>query len=100
MQEPRFAFGRNWTDFGKLVGTDRVREAADSLKGLLAVDDLKGRSFLDAGCGSGLFSVSGTKPPGNSEPKISSRTFPDTLIRKRVVKRVGTPSATSRYTLA
>jgi 2-polyprenyl-6-hydroxyphenyl methylase/3-demethylubiquinone-9 3-methyltransferase len=53
----RFAFGRNWRSFVELVDDARIEAAADSLTGPLRTTDLSGRTFLDAGCGSGLFSL-------------------------------------------
>lgn len=53
----RFEFGENWTRFLAVVDEPRVQRAEDSLKSMLAVSDLRGRSFLDVGCGSGLFSL-------------------------------------------
>ncbi|MEU8201862.1 methyltransferase domain-containing protein [Streptosporangium sp. NPDC049046] len=53
----RFAFGRNWKAFVDLVDESRVQRAIDSLRATLEVEDLAGRTFLDVGCGSGLFSL-------------------------------------------
>lgn len=53
----RFAFGENWARFLKVLDEDRIRQAVDSLKDVLEVDDLKGKTFLDIGSGSGLFSL-------------------------------------------
>jgi 2-polyprenyl-3-methyl-5-hydroxy-6-metoxy-1,4-benzoquinol methylase len=53
----RFAFGENWARFLHTLNEDRLRTAEDSLRGMLEVEDLKGKRFLDAGCGSGLFSL-------------------------------------------
>ncbi len=53
----RFAFGENWTYFLKVLNEQRVQEAVDSLKTILDVDRLDGKSFLDIGSGSGLFSL-------------------------------------------
>lgn len=55
--ELRFAFGRNWQDFLRLLSDDRINQAEKSLKEMLMLDSLDGLSFLDAGCGSGLFSL-------------------------------------------
>lgn len=55
--EPRFSFGRNWQGFLSVVDRERVGAAEDSLREMLSPIDLEGRSFLDAGCGSGLFSL-------------------------------------------
>ena len=53
----RFAFGRNWNAFAHLVDEARIATAAGSLRATLGVEDLIGRTFLDVGCGSGLFSL-------------------------------------------
>jgi 2-polyprenyl-6-hydroxyphenyl methylase/3-demethylubiquinone-9 3-methyltransferase len=53
----RFAFGSNWRDFIELVDERRIGAAVASLAGPLGTTDLTGRSFLDVGCGSGLFSL-------------------------------------------
>jgi SAM-dependent methyltransferase len=51
----RFAFGKNWDDFsGRLQYEDYIA-AKESLKRL--VPDLHSKTFLDVGCGSGLFSI-------------------------------------------
>ncbi len=54
---PAFDFGENWSRFLSQVDEVRIQAAVDSLKQFLKVQDLKGRTFLDAGCGSGLFSL-------------------------------------------
>lgn len=53
----RFAFGSNWRAFVELVDERRIKDAVGSLAGALGTTDLTGRSFLDVGCGSGLFSL-------------------------------------------
>ncbi len=55
--ETRFAFGKNWWHFLRYLDDDRIAEAEKSLRVMLEVDNLKGKSFLDVGCGSGLFSL-------------------------------------------
>ena len=55
--DTRFAFGRNWARFLQKLDDDRIAIAERSLMDMLAVHDLAGRSFLDVGCGSGLFSL-------------------------------------------
>lgn len=56
-QGKRFAFGRNWQKFSRLVDEDRIAAARESLVAALGTGDLAGRTFLDIGCGSGLFSL-------------------------------------------
>ena len=53
----RFEFGKNWARFVQRLDERRIVAAEDSLKNTLGVCDLKGRSFLDVGSGSGLFSL-------------------------------------------
>ena len=55
--EIRFAFGANWRRFLESLDDVRIREAEASLRTMLGVDDLRGRSFPDIGSGSGLFSL-------------------------------------------
>jgi 2-polyprenyl-6-hydroxyphenyl methylase/3-demethylubiquinone-9 3-methyltransferase len=57
LEEPRFPFGRNWRSFLETIDEDRIAEAERSLLKNLDVDTLEGMRFLDAGCGSGLFSL-------------------------------------------
>jgi 2-polyprenyl-6-hydroxyphenyl methylase/3-demethylubiquinone-9 3-methyltransferase len=50
-----FRFGDNWARYSDLVDERRIRDAMESVRAL--VGDLKGKTFLDIGSGSGLFSV-------------------------------------------
>lgn len=53
----RFAFGENWSRFLDVLDEDRIREAERSLQDMLGMERLDGLTFLDAGSGSGLFSL-------------------------------------------
>lgn len=53
----RFEFGKNWKNFLNVLSDERVAEAAKSLEEALEVDGLEGKTFLDIGSGSGLFSL-------------------------------------------
>ena len=53
----RFEFGRNWSRFLRDLNDGRIRRAEESLRDMLGVRNLEGHSFLDIGCGSGLFSL-------------------------------------------
>src|SRR6185503_10418524 len=53
----RFAFGENWTRFLAVLDDKQIDEAVASLKDKLEVDSLEGKTFLDIGSGSGLFSL-------------------------------------------
>jgi SAM-dependent methyltransferase len=51
-----FRFGRNWQRYvSRYLDSDREHVAAQSLHDLAG--DLRGRTFIDVGCGSGLFSL-------------------------------------------
>ena len=52
-----FAFGANWARFLALVDEGRLRTAQGSLSSTLEGVDWPAASFLDVGCGSGLFSL-------------------------------------------
>lgn len=53
-----FSFGRNWHDFVERHLTPEQEQVAQkSITGFLELDNLNGRTFLDVGCGSGLFSL-------------------------------------------
>ncbi len=51
----RFAFGDNWARFLSLVDDRRIQAAEESLRDNLG--DIDGKTFVDVGCGSGLFSL-------------------------------------------
>src|SRR2546426_6722959 len=53
----RFEFGANWASFLSVLDESRIEEACRSLREMLGTDALGGRSFLDVGSGSGLFSL-------------------------------------------
>jgi 2-polyprenyl-6-hydroxyphenyl methylase/3-demethylubiquinone-9 3-methyltransferase len=53
----RFAFGANWRRFLSVLNDTRIRDSEAALCTLLEVSDLRGKSFLDIGSGSGLSSL-------------------------------------------
>lgn len=55
--EEHFAFGANWNRFLKLVNEERIAVAMESLRVMTGHRRWDGLRFLDAGCGSGLFSL-------------------------------------------
>ncbi len=50
----RFSFGKNWQSYLKKLDAERVEKARNSLRRLACV---RGKNFLDIGCGSGIFSL-------------------------------------------
>lgn len=53
----RFEFGKNWRNYLRLVSDRKISKGEESLREMLGTSDLTGRTFLDIGCGSGLFSL-------------------------------------------
>ena len=53
----RFEFGENWARFLTNLREDRIVQAEASLQKMLGAGSLRGKRFLDVGCGSGLFSL-------------------------------------------
>jgi 2-polyprenyl-3-methyl-5-hydroxy-6-metoxy-1,4-benzoquinol methylase len=53
----RFEFGSNWRRFLSVLDDERILEAEKSLKDYLQTETLVGKTFLDIGSGSGLFSL-------------------------------------------
>jgi SAM-dependent methyltransferase len=57
-EDLRFGFGANWADYiDKNFSEERVNISRRHLLGFLKLNDLKGKTFLDIGCGSGLHSL-------------------------------------------
>jgi SAM-dependent methyltransferase len=57
MSAAAFEFGANWKSFLEHISEDRIASAEASLREMLGVSRLQGKSFLDIGSGSGLFSL-------------------------------------------
>lgn len=54
----QFDFGKNWQKYLITLNDNIIEEAKKSLQKMLRSQDLLGKTFLDVGCGSGLFSLS------------------------------------------
>lgn len=53
----RFEFGANWAAFLKSLDDERIALATTSLSSMLGERSLAGKTFIDVGSGSGLFSL-------------------------------------------
>ena len=53
----RFEFGINWQSFLQTLSDERIAMAEQSMVKMLELQDMSGKSFLDIGSGSGLFSL-------------------------------------------
>jgi 2-polyprenyl-6-hydroxyphenyl methylase/3-demethylubiquinone-9 3-methyltransferase len=53
----RFEFGKNWADFLAALTEEQIVLAEASLRRMLSVETLAGKTFVDVGSGSGLFSL-------------------------------------------
>lgn len=53
----RFSFGNNWCDFLAYLTPQRIKIAQESLESFIGKDGSKNKTFIDIGCGSGLFSL-------------------------------------------
>jgi SAM-dependent methyltransferase len=58
-RQSHFEFGRNWSEYAKLIDEDRLAAAIESVRNLAGA--LAGKTFLDIGSGSGLFSLAALK---------------------------------------
>ncbi len=56
IDKPTFSFGKNWQSFLKFLNKERIETAKTSMLEFLGMNTLDGKSFLDIGCGSGIFS--------------------------------------------
>ena len=61
----RFEFGKNWKKYSKNIDANTIKLAEKSLTERLKVKNLKGKNFIDVGCGSGLFSLAAKRLGAN-----------------------------------
>ena len=54
----RFTFGKNWQEFNaRYLNEERAALAKKSLQEFLGIEDLRGKTFVDVGTGSGVYSL-------------------------------------------
>lgn len=87
----RFQFGENWQRFLAVLNEERLAEAERSLREMLRAPSLVGKSFLDVGSGSGLFSLAAVRLGASAVHSIDFD--PTSVACTREVKRRLEPSA-------
>ncbi len=56
---PYFSFGRNWTEYVKnFLDEEKIEISKKSFSKYMPEEEYKGKTFIDIGCGSGIFSLS------------------------------------------
>jgi 2-polyprenyl-3-methyl-5-hydroxy-6-metoxy-1,4-benzoquinol methylase len=60
-EKKHFSFGKNWHNFLKGLNNEKIDEAKKSIMKFLDCETLEDRTFIDIGCGSGLFSLAAYK---------------------------------------
>jgi 2-polyprenyl-6-hydroxyphenyl methylase/3-demethylubiquinone-9 3-methyltransferase len=89
----RFAFGANWSRFIECVDDRRIKVAEESLVEMTrSADAIKGRTFLDAGSGSGLFSLAAARL-GASRVHSFDYDANSVATTAEIRRRFGPPSA-------
>lgn len=89
----RFQFGRNWNRFLGRLDERRISLAEKSLCDMLEREKLCGLSFLDVGCGSGLFSLVGMRM--GADRVFSFDYDPQSVACANELRRHYFPSATN-----
>ena len=59
--DSHFSFGENWSNYAGKINEGRIEEAEKSLVRLVGREAIEGKTFLDIGCGSGLFSLAAAR---------------------------------------
>lgn len=71
-----FSFGKNWQKFLVNLNEERIEEAKKSLVDFLGGEEkIKGKTFMDIGCGSGLFSLAAYKLGASSVVSVDVDDF-------------------------
>ncbi len=92
----RFEFGKNWQHFLSVLDEERILVAERSLQKMLGVASLDGKSFLDIGSGSGLFSLAAMRSGAH---RVHSFDYdPESVACTRELKRRYFPDA-ERWTI-
>lgn len=60
-----FEFGNNWQNYLKrCLNEESIKEAQRSITEFVGINNLAGKTFMDIGCGSGIFSYAASQLSG------------------------------------
>lgn len=92
-QSPKhFSFGKNWQHFLKNLNNTRVQEAENSLVQFLGGKQaIKNKTFVDIGCGSGLFSLAAYRLGAKEILSVDVDTFSLSCV-KYLWEKAGQPA--------
>lgn len=86
-----FSFGKNWQNFLQTLNEERIENSKNSLKNFLGGEDnIKGKTFVDIGCGSGLFSYAAFKLGAKKVVSVDVDEF-SVACAKHLNKKEGSP---------
>lgn len=91
MIKKNFTFGKNWLFFiARYFNAQTVNEASRSLINFAGRENIRGKTFLDIGCGSGLFSLAALNLGAGRV--LSFDRDPDSILAcKRLWRQKGSP---------
>jgi 2-polyprenyl-6-hydroxyphenyl methylase/3-demethylubiquinone-9 3-methyltransferase len=91
-EEITFSFGRNWQEFlERYLTPEREQVAIASIQQFLQREDLRGLTFLDIGCGSGLFSFAAFQLSAQRVTSFDVDRF-SVMCCERLRERAGNPA--------
>lgn len=86
-----FSFGKNWQGFLRSLNTERIENAKKSLSDFLdGTESIAGKTFVDIGCGSGLFSLAANRLGAQRIVSIDIDDFSLSCV-KHLHKKEGSP---------
>jgi SAM-dependent methyltransferase len=86
-----FSFGENWQKYLAELTEERIQQAESSLRESFGAARLKGVSFLDIGCGSGLFSFCACR--AGAKPLVSVDIDPKAIECARSLRLMADPAS-------
>jgi len=94
-QASHFAFGKNWLQFAEKIDEARIAQAVNDLQRLSGFADLRGKSFLDIGCGSGLHALAAHRM--GATRIVGTDIDPDSVEASKITFARFAPKAKSQF---